>query len=124
MPKKKNKSSSSLRGRAEDDVSDVKDVSKLKAEAKIVYDWLNLKKSTVRAFSQWQAAGGLSFNANVYHTCMMAFIGSGNDHHVSGDADPKITLEEFQKCILARHQVSSKTKEPTKKRRRRSEEED
>ncbi len=100
VPKKK---SSSLRSRADDDVCVEKEESKLKVSAKIVYDWLHQKKSSIRLVHQWQAAGGLSFVANVYNTGMQAFLEQG------GKVDA-ITLEVFQKCILERHDVSKSSK--------------
>ena len=101
---RKKKGASSLRARVDDDVSEPKSETKLQDSAKIVYEWLQQKKSYVRLVHQWQAAGGLSFVANVYNTGMQAFLEHGNEGcGKEGDAIP---LAVFQKCIADRHDVS------------------
>ena len=116
---RKKKGTSSLRARVEDDVSEPKSETKLQDSAKIVYEWLHQKKSYVRLVHQWQAAGGLSFVANVYNTGMQAFLAHGNEGcGKDGDAIP---LSVFQKCILDRHDVS-KTRKTKRKDRDVSEE--
>ena len=118
---RKKKGASSLRARVgvEDDVSEPKSETKLQDSAKIVYEWLHQKKSYVRLVHQWQAAGGLSFVANVYNTGMQAFLAHGNEGcGKDGDAIP---LSVFQKCIVDRHDVS-KTRKTKRKDRDVSEE--
>jgi len=103
------KHSSSLRTRADDEeVSEQKSEQKLKESAKIVYEWLCQKKSYVRLLHQWQAAGGLSFVANVYNAGMQAFLEHGNEGR--GKENDVISLEVFQMCILDRHDVSKSGK--------------
>ena len=115
---RKKKGTSSLRARVEDDVSEPKSETKLQDSAKIVYEWLQQKKSYVRLVHQWQAAGGLSFVANVYNTGMQAFLLHGNEKSETGSHS--ISLEVFQKCILERHDVSQ---DDRKKRRQADSEE-
>ena len=82
-----------------------KEPEALKRHAKVVYDWVLQSKSYVRMLSQYQAAGGGSFVANVYHTCMVAFLKHGNLKHTATSAD-NVSLDDFTAAVLHRHSNS------------------
>ena len=70
--------------------------------------WHRKGKRPTRHNPTRQAAGGLSFVANAYNTGMQAFLEHGSEGR--GKESEATSLEQFQKCILERHEVSKNSK--------------
>ena len=106
-PKKEfeKKGAAGMRSGATQVVSDVKDPKLLQQHAKTLYEWLDLEKpSRVRMLLHWQALGGHSYVASVYHRAAQVFRYHGNtNQEVSGQT---ISLEQFQAAVVSRHQTS------------------
>ena len=80
---------------------------KLLASSKEVWEWLSYdSKSKIRAFAIWQASGGLSHNAAVFHRGTQAFRYYGN-HGIEGASGEDVTLTEFQNAVCSRHEAGN-----------------
>ena len=81
-----------------------KDREELDMHAKILYEWVTGTQSRIRMLMSWQAAGGLSYVASVHHRATGCFLECGNSKH-KGAAAKSVSMEDFQRCIRARHQI-------------------
>ena len=81
-----------------------KDREELDKHAKILYEWVTGTQSRIRMLMSWQAAGGLSYVASVHHRATGCFLECGNSKH-KGAAAKSVSMEDFQRCIRARHQI-------------------
>ena len=100
--------SSSLRASGMESEAPVstKSEAELDKHAQVVYDWLDKTKvSRIRMLMNWQACGGLSFVASVYHRSGQCFRYHGESLH-EGKRD-EVSLEDFQQCIKVRHQLGT-----------------
>ena len=80
-----------------------REAEKLKADTKLVYDWLDVKqKSYIRMVMQWQACGGLSFVSATHHRGAQCFRYEGNALH-DNKKSKVVSLEEFQSAVTSRH---------------------
>ena len=83
-----------------------KSAEELDRHAKVLFEWLGTdQRSRIRMLAQWQAAGGLSFNACVYHRSAQCFKYHGNSKHDGGETG--VSLTEFQRAVRVRHQLGS-----------------
>ena len=80
-----------------------KSIPEINRHAKVVYEWIKRPKSYIRIIHSWQAAGGLSFVANVCHISMQCFFEYGESKH-STSSGSSVSLEEVQRCIVHRHE--------------------
>ena len=99
----------SLRSAAMEVVSEKqgKSMENLDKYTKILYDWLDQKKtSRIRMLMMWQAAGGLSYVTSCHHRATQCFLGYGNKKH-EGTGDGEVSLSEFQAAIKDRHRIGS-----------------
>ena len=78
----------------------------LDKHAKVVFDWLDLKKpSRVRMMLQYQSSGGLPFVAQCHHRAAQCFRYFGAKHH--GVNRDETHLSEWQRAVKARHSLGS-----------------
>ena len=82
-----------------------KSAAELDRHAKRIYEWLSTRRqSRIRMLMHWQAAGGLSHVAAVYHRSAQCFVKCGNKLH-TGMAGDEVTLSEFSEGIRCRHEM-------------------
>ena len=80
-----------------------REAEKLKADTRVVYDWLQTnQKSYIRMVMQWQACGGLSFVSATHHRGAQCFKYEGNALH-DNKKSKVVSLEEFQSAVTSRH---------------------
>ena len=78
--------------------------SELEKHAKILYDWLDVKKvSRIRMLMNWQAAGGLAYVTSCHHRGVQCYrmCGAGSTAENAGT----LSVEAFQAAVVSRHVV-------------------
>ena len=88
-----------------DKAAEKKEEDKLKASAKILYDWVKVKQSRLRMLLGWQASGGLPYVSATHLMGVQCFLAHGNKYH--GNGGKTVCLEEFQNAVLKRHDMEA-----------------
>ena len=100
------KGSASLRTAVSFEPSDKKEEAKLRAYAANLYNWIRQPKSRLRMLINWQMAGGLPYVCGTHLLGTQCFLELGNTYH-DGEGDKAITMQEFQDCIVRRHEMEN-----------------
>ena len=75
----------------------------LRRHSATVYAFLDVhSKSALRTIMKWQAAGGLSYVADVHRRLMEGFRAHGNEPHATV-SHTEVSLDEFLEAVVSRH---------------------